>query len=149
MTTITARHDRVLNRLTNAIQKGDITIDQTVPNAPGINRPDIVITEDNKVTIIDITCPSENDGNSMELAAQRKVNKYDYLIDNFEKENKSAKVFGFVIGSLGAWYNGNEKVLDELDMSNRYRTLFRKLCCIDAIRVSKNIYVQHLTGVVQ
>ena len=27
MTTITARHDRVLNRLTNAIQKGDITID--------------------------------------------------------------------------------------------------------------------------
>ena len=83
------------------------------------------------------------------MAAQRKVNKYDYLIDHFQQQDKDAKVFGFVVGSLGAWFNGNENVLDELQINMRYRTLFRKLCCADAIRVSRNIYVQHLTGVPQ
>ena len=75
------------------------------------------------------------------MAAQRKVNKYEYLVDDFQKQNQDAKVFGFVVGALGTWYNGNENVLDELQINRRYRTLFRKLCCSDAIRVSRNIYV--------
>jgi hypothetical protein len=149
MTAITARHDRILNRLVNAIHNGEVTIGQTVPGAPGINRPDVVVRSGNKVAIIDITCPFENDDTSLEMAAQRKVNKYDYLIDHFQQQDKDAKVFGFVVGSLGAWFNGNENVLDELQINMRYRTLFRKLCCADAIRVSRNIYVQHLTGVPQ
>ena len=149
MTTITARHDRILNRLVNSIHLGEVTIDQVVPGAPGINCPDIVVKSGNKVTIIDITCPFENDDCSLEMAAQRKVNKYEYLVDHFQKQNQDAKVFGFVVGALGAWYNGNENVLDELQINRRYRTLFRKLCCADAIRVSRNIYVQHLTGVPQ
>jgi hypothetical protein len=149
MTAITARHDRIQNRLTNAIHLGEVTIDQIVPGAPGINRPDIVITNGNKVTIIDVTCPFENDDSSLEMAAQSKVNKYNYLIDHFQQQNMDAKVFGFVVGSLGAWYNGNEDVLDDLQINKTYRTLFRKLCCADAIRGSRNIYVQHLTGVPQ
>ena len=36
-----------------------------------------------------------------------------------------AKVFGFVVGALGSWYHGNDKVLDELQVSMRNRTLFR------------------------
>jgi hypothetical protein len=83
------------------------------------------------------------------MAAQRKVNKYHYLIDHFQQQNMDAKVFGFVVGSLGAWYNGNEDVLDDLQINKTYRTLFRKLCCADAIRGSRDIYVQHLTGVPQ
>ena len=109
----------------------------------------IVVRSGNKVIIIDVTCPFENDDSSLEMAAERKVNKYDYLIDHFQEHNQDAKVFGFVVGSLGAWFNGNENVLDELQINRRYRTLFRKLCCADAIRVSRNIYVQHLTGVPQ
>ncbi len=147
MNTITARHDRVQNRLTNAIFNGEVSIDKVVPGAPGINRPDIVVREGNKVIIIDVTCPFENDDTTLELAAQRKVDKYSYLIEHFAKENKVAKVFGFVVGSLGAWYDGNERVLDKLMMLKRYRTLFRKLCCADAIRISRNIYVEHLSGV--
>jgi hypothetical protein len=66
MTAITARHD-ILNRLTNAIHLGQVTTDHVVPGAPGINRPDIVVRSGNKVTIIDVTCPFENDDSSLEI----------------------------------------------------------------------------------
>jgi hypothetical protein len=69
MTAITARHDRILNRLTNAIHLGQVTTDQVVPGAPGINRPDIVVRSGNKVIIINVTCPFGNDDSSLEMAA--------------------------------------------------------------------------------
>ncbi len=50
MPAITKRHDSVLQRLTNAIHRGTYTVDKVVPGAPGNNRPDIVITDNNKVT---------------------------------------------------------------------------------------------------
>ena len=56
-------------------------------------------------------------------------------------------MYGFVVGVLGSWFAGNEKVLNEIGMPMRYKTLFRKLCCSDAIKGSRNIYVEHLTGV--
>jgi hypothetical protein len=149
MPSITKRHDSVLQRLSNAINCGSFTVDKIVPGAPGINRPDLVITENNKVTIIDVTCPFENDDSALSSAALRKEEKYNYLIDHFRTLNKQAKVFGFVVGPLGGWFPGNEKVLDEIYMNKRYRTLFRKLCCADAIKGSRNIYVEHLTGVPQ
>ena len=149
MPSITKRHDSVLQRLSNAVHRGSFTVDKIVPGAPGINRPDLVITENNKVTIIDVTCPFENDDSALSSAALRKEEKYNYLIDHFRTLNKQAKVFGFVVGPLGGWFPGNEKVLDEIYMNKRYRTLFRKLCCADAIKGSRNIYVEHLTGVPQ
>ena len=149
MTAITDRHNRVLKRLVNAIHKGEATIDKTVPGAPGPNRPDIVVRDGNKVHIIDITCPFEGDDNSPSNAAQRKVDKYNYLIEHFANENKVAKVSGPAAGALGARHDGNERVLDEPLISKYYRTLFRKLCCTDAIRVSRNTYVEHPSGVPQ
>ena len=149
MPSITKRHDSVLQRLSNAVHRGTYTVDKIVPGAPGINRPDLVITENNKVTIIDVTCPFENDDSALSSAALRKEEKYNYLIDHFRTLNKQSKVFGFVVGPLGGWFPGSEKVLDEIYMIKRYRTLFRKLCCADAIKGSRNIYVEHLTGVPQ
>ena len=146
---ITRRHNSILERLSKAIHRGSFTIDKVVPGAPGNNRPDVVITDGNKVTIIDVTCPFENGHEALSEAAQRKVDKYRYLIDHFRTLGMSAKVFGFVVGPLGAWFPGYEKVLDEIYMRRRYRTLFRKLCCADAFKVSRNIYVEHLSGVPQ
>jgi hypothetical protein len=39
MPSITSRHDQILKRLTNTIHRGSYTVDQTVPGAPGNNRP--------------------------------------------------------------------------------------------------------------
>ena len=149
MPSITRRHNVILERLSKSIHRGSFTVDKVVPGAPGNNRPDLVITDGSKVTIIDVTCPFDNGHDALCEAAQRKVDKYRYLVDHFRSLGMSAKVFGFVVGALGSWYPGNEKALDEIYMSRRYRTLFRKLCCADAIKVSRNIYVEHLSGVPQ
>ncbi|CAB4020187.1 hypothetical protein B7P43_G14789 [Paramuricea clavata] len=109
MPSITKGHNSVLQRLTNAVNCGTYTVDEVVPGAPGINRPDLVITENNKVTIIDVMHPFENDDSALTSAALRKEEKYNYLIDHFGTLNKQAKVFGFVVGLLGGWFPGNER----------------------------------------
>ncbi|CAB4021744.1 Hypothetical predicted protein [Paramuricea clavata] len=76
MPSITKRHDSVLQRLSNAIKRGSYTVDKVVPGAPGNNRPELVITDNKKVTIIDVTCPFENDDSALSLAAARKEEKY-------------------------------------------------------------------------
>ena len=106
MPTITKRHDSVLQQLTNAIHRGTYTVDKVVPGAPGNNQPNLVIM-DNKVTIVDVTCPFENDENALTSAARRKEDKYNYLIEHFRALNLQAKVFGFVVGPLGGWFSGN------------------------------------------
>jgi len=94
--------------------------------------------------IIDVCCPFDNDAEALRDAEQRKLNKYEGLKQFFIGQGKQCEVFGFVIGALGSWHPANEKVLRELGMSKRYRSLFRKLCCSDAIQGSTNIYREHL-----
>jgi hypothetical protein len=84
-----------------------------------------------------------------DIVLRKGSDKYNYLVDHPRPLNLQAKVFGFVVGPLGGWFPGNKKVLDEMYMNKCYRTLFRKLCCADAIKGSRNIYVEHLTGVPQ
>lgn len=76
MVSIRARHDRIATRISNAIYRGEVSLDLTVPEDPGCDRPDIVVRDGNKVTIIDIACPFENDKNALQTAAERKVEKY-------------------------------------------------------------------------
>jgi hypothetical protein len=95
MPSITSRHDQILMRLTNTIHCGSYTVDQTVPGAPGNNLPDLVVTDGNEVTIIDITCPFENDEDTLVSAAERKETNYHYLIDHFRSLNLQGKVFRF------------------------------------------------------
>ena len=99
MPSITSRHDQILMRLTNTIHCGSYTVDQTVPGAPGNNLPDLVVTDGNEVTIIDITCPFENDEDTLVSAAERKETNYHYLIDHFRSLNLQGKVFRFSRGS--------------------------------------------------
>jgi hypothetical protein len=39
------------------------------------------------------------------------------LIDHFRSVGKECRVFGFVIGALGAWHPNNEQVLNRMRMS--------------------------------
>ena len=144
MPSILRRHNSIVDRIVNAVQRGTITTDQQVRAANSRLRPDIIVEEDNKVVIIDVCCPFDNDAEALRDAEQRKLNKYEGLKQFFIGQGKQCEVFGFVIGALGSWHPANEKVLRELGMSKRYRSLFRKLCCSDAIQGSTNIYREHL-----
>lgn len=144
MVNITTRHNKIVDRVSNAIRFGTVTTDSTVEGSNSLLRPDIVIEEGNRAIIIDVCCPFDNDVDALREAEQRKLTKYEGLKRHFVDSGKQCEVFGFVIGALGTWYPPNEVILRKLGMSKSYRSLFRKLCCSDAIQGSNDVYRSHL-----
>ncbi|XP_046856073.1 uncharacterized protein LOC124449166 [Xenia sp. Carnegie-2017] len=144
MTQMRERHDLIVDRISNAVRFGDVTTDRAVQNSGLRLRPDIVVEEQDDVLIIDVTCPFDNDDNALADAAQTKLNKYEPLKQHFIGLGKRCEIHPFVIGALGSWYRPNELLCTRLGMTRRYKNLFRKLCCSDAIRGSTDIYRLHL-----
>ena len=144
MVLIRQRHDKVIERLTNAVRFGDITTDRCVAESGSRLCPDIVITEGNQVSVIDVCCPFENGAEALAEAELQKVEKYLEIKQHFLSLGMQCNVYGFVIGALGTWHPNNEQVLRCLGMTRSYKNLFRKLCCTDVIQGSTNIYRQHL-----
>lgn len=144
MVNITRRHTKILDRISNAIRFGTVSIDQTVEGSNSLLRPDIVIVDNNNVIIIDVCCPFDNDVDALRMAEERKITKYAGLKQFFVDQGKKCEVFGFVIGALGTWYPSNENILRHIGMAKSYRSLFRKLCCSDVIQGSTDVYRDHL-----
>ena len=144
MVQIRDRHNSIVKRLTNSNCFGKITTDRTIEQSNLCLRPEIVVEEDNRVLIIDVTCPFDNDDDALSKAAVTKVNKYEPLKAFLESKGKSCGIYPFVVGALGSWYKQNEILLNKLGMTRRYKSLFRKLCCTPAIQGSNNIYRLHL-----
>ena len=81
-----------------------------------------------------MTCLFDNDSNAFADAAEHKYTKYLQLKEHFISRGFKCDIYPFVIGALGSWYKKNELLCTQLGMSRRYKSLFRKLCCTDAIR---------------
>ena len=47
---------------------------------------------------------------------------------------------GFVIGALGSWDPDNDAVPKKLGIGTNYAKMFRKLCCMEAIKGSYAIW---------
>ncbi len=47
---------------------------------------------------------------------------------------------GFIVGSLGTWDPENDHLHREIGISRKYGTLFKKLCCRDAISGSYGVW---------
>lgn len=109
VTAIRERHNKIVQRVSKAIHRGTVALDQQISDGPNRDRADIVVRDGNRVTIVDVVCPFENDTNARQDAAQRKVTKYEYLIPFFEQQDLRAKG----VGSLGSWHPENEAVLNE------------------------------------
>ena len=144
MVQIRDRHNSIVTRLTNAIRFGKITTDRTIAESNLRLRPDVVVEEGNRVMLIDVTCPFDNDTDALSEAANAKVLKYQPLKEFLESKGKSCEIYPFVVGALGLWFKQNEILLNKLGMTRRYKSLFRKPCCTDAIQGSNNIYRLHL-----
>ena len=115
-------------------------IDQAIPDAPGILRPDLVTTSETTMTIVDVTIPIESGPDSFHKSRAEKTQKYSDLVQ-WANSNYSEVNFGvFIVGSLGSWDPENEDTLKMLGIGRKYATLFRKLCCSDAIQGSFKIW---------
>ena len=144
MVQIRDRHNAIVSRLLNSTRFGKITTDRTIKESNLRLRPDIVVEEDNRVSLFDVTCPFDNDTDALSDAAAAKIDKYAPLKEFLSSKGKSCEIYPFVVGAFGSWYKQNELLLTRLGMTRRYKSLFRKLCCTDAIKGSNSIYRLHL-----
>ena len=155
MTAITNRHNAILDRLVVATHKdlGTAVVNRTTQEIEvgdqSSKKPDLVITNHvtKKVIIIDVTCPFENRLAAFQTARNLKQTKYGSLTSEMEAEGYSVKLDAFIVGSLGSWDPANEKVLRTLRISRKYSKMMRKLMTSDAIKWSRDIYVEHVSGV--
>lgn len=145
----TKRHDLIIKRLKKAAV-GRWTVyreNQTVDSSD--LRPDLVLKKGNQFLIIDVTCPFENGPGVFSAARREKVDKYTNLANNLKTNTGcSVDVEAIVVGSLGSWDPKNDKTVRRL-CSKKYADLMRKLIVSETLRASRNIYIEHLTGVPQ
>ncbi len=141
---MTTRHIKILDRTRKAANKslGTQFIDQKIPGSPGILRPDLVITSQNEMTIVDVTVPIENDTDAFKQSRETKTAKYAELVDWARAHYETVNFGVLVVGSLGAWDTENASTLKLLGIGRRYAILYKKLCCIDAIEGSLEIWRQ-------
>ena len=112
MVKICERHNLIVDRLVKAIRFDDVRLDQQVVDMTDACRPDIVIEDGDEVTVSDVTVPFENDVEALQTAEDRKVQKYQHVMNHVKQQGKSCRVYGFV-GSLGAWHPPMRRLLIE------------------------------------
>jgi hypothetical protein len=150
---ITKRHNAIQDRLVKAFSASASTtvrINQSIPGLDGF-QPDFVAVNDTckTVAIIDVTMPFENRYAAFQAARQEKQKKYAPLVDHYNRLGYSVFLDDFIVGALGGWDPANERIINQLKLSHKYCRLMRKLMVSDAIRWSRDIYIEHLSGIRQ
>ncbi|XP_044758242.1 uncharacterized protein LOC123316299 [Coccinella septempunctata] len=140
-------------RLVKAIpaRMGVIHVNKRVPGSDSALRPDIVVVDEtrSRLTVVDVAIPFEGGPLALERARDAKLAKYAALAEEMRAKGWETTVDALIVGALGSWDQANEPVLKRCAVSPRYATLMRRLMCSDTIRWSRDIYVEHVSGVRQ
>lgn len=83
MTQIRDRHNKIFDKITNAVRFGEIRTDRAVKESGLRLRPDIAVKDQNNVFTVDVTCPFDNDANTLSEAVEHKFMKYQPLKEHF------------------------------------------------------------------
>ncbi|GBN45601.1 hypothetical protein AVEN_250958-1 [Araneus ventricosus] len=144
----TPRHNSVVVRIVNAVRpKAQILYENQ--RIPGFTcRPDLVISYKNVIYIVDATVAFENRREAFDQARERKFTTNAHLIDHFKTPSNSVQIVPIAVGALGSWDPRNEAFLKKF-CSNSYIKLMAKLYCSDVLRWSRDIYIEHLSGIRQ
>ena len=136
------RHNLILERIRRALANNNCTIliDQKIPDSPGRLRPDIAIIRGSEICIVDVIIPFENTPNSFVSARSEKRLKYADLVSWAQSKFDKVSFGVFIVGSLGSWDPDNQFVLRMLRIGANYAKLFKRLCCIDALKGSLEIW---------
>ena len=149
------RHNAIVERLAAASRlPGEVRLNQRVQGVDGdlaALRPDIVVTHEpsRTVVIVDVTVPFENTFAALEAARVEKVQKYQPLADALRGRGYVVHVDGFVVGALGAWHPNNDGLASFLRVSSRYASLMRLIMVSETIAWSRDMYVEHVSGIKQ
>jgi hypothetical protein len=142
------RHNAIVERVKVAAgKKFQILAENETLDDSGA-KPDLVLVQDNKAAIVDITIPFENRREALTASRLEKEEKYQVLAQSLRAKYAIVSVEAFIVGALGTWDLGNERLLKSI-CSRSYGSLMRKLCVSDVIQWSRDIYIQHITGIKQ
>ncbi|GBN97327.1 hypothetical protein AVEN_34546-1 [Araneus ventricosus] len=143
------RHNSISDRLKQALLfDGCALISENQSIGPDNLHPDLVFRKGNDIFIIDVTCPFENRLEAFSDARKHKLDKYAPLIPYFANMGLNASIIPILVGALGSWDPKNNAFLKK-HMSRSFRYKFEKLCVSETICWSRDIYVEHVTGVHQ
>jgi hypothetical protein len=151
---ITRRHNAILDRLAKAYKpptQTTVRINQTMPGFDDGLRPDLVIINNAEkcATITDVASPFENRYAAFETARNEKRIKYDHIARKLWQDGFKVYLDAFIVGAFGGWDPANEQIIMYLKLGHNYCGLMRRLMCTDAIKWSRDIYVEHVTGAKQ
>jgi len=93
--------------------------------------------------------PFENGYAAFKLKDKKSKKKYALLADHYSRLGYSLFLDAFIVGSLGGWDPANERIINQLKLRHSYCRLMRKLMVSAAIRCSRYIYIEHLSGIRQ
>lgn len=145
------RHNAVQTRIADAIPKvnTEMTVNKQFEDT-GL-RPDIVTINrrTNTAWVLDITVPFENTYQAFQDARDNKRTKYQPVVEILQKRGYTTAVDAVIVGCLGSWDPENDDPLHKCGITRNYLKLMRKLICSDAIKWSRDIYVEHITGIRQ
>jgi hypothetical protein len=71
------------------------------------------------------------------------------LAEHYNRQGYNVFLHAFIFGALGGWDPASERIINHLKLGHTYCLLMRKLMVSDAIQWSRNIYIEHLSGVRQ
>ena len=77
---------------------------------------------------------------NMTAARGRKRKKNAAIKEQLEGKGFQVCCDGFLVSSLGTWDPENDHLLREVGIGRKYGTLFKKLCCRDAIAGSYGVW---------
>ena len=120
--------------------------ERPIPGTTGNNRPYLTIMypDDSTVALVEVSCLFKGFPNALEDAARAKVEKYEPLRQELLQRHATVNILLFIVGSLGSWYPGNDRVLSTIHIGHRYANLMRRLCVLLAIAGLQNIWYQSI-----
>lgn len=152
------RHDAVLGRLGQAAVKTGKWLDVKQNNTCSLAssdatrnlRPDLqLFHEDGSVTLVDIKTTFETRTSFQDRRVENERH-YSALAREIQTAtNRTCRIHTFVVGVLGGYDRKNDGVLAALRIPPHFGRLMRKLMVSEVIHWSRNIWVSHVSGVVQ
>ncbi|GIY82497.1 uncharacterized protein CEXT_352191 [Caerostris extrusa] len=98
------RHNSIVARIKNAVSpKCDILGENRDISGSGL-RPDLFIKHKQDYYLVEVTVPFDNRCAALHIAHQRKVDKYEPVLEVLKSQGINATIIPFVVGALGSWY---------------------------------------------
>nr|XP_050025004.1 uncharacterized protein LOC126519686 [Dermacentor andersoni] len=140
---MTERHNTIVARIKKAaLGRFTVIAENQVVGTTSL-KPDLVLARGEEALLLDVCCPFENRLQAFQDARKAKEEKYAPVQRHLLRRFQRVTVDAVVVGSLGTWDQGNDRVMRRLCSSQYLRTL-KRLRISDTISASTKIFRAHI-----